>query len=461
MKEWRYPDTWVGFVVVLGVAIIIDNAPFPRMLWDAAIGSRALDDSAQALLRSGWVAVAAWTLIRPRSMVRYAVLCGAGVIVILLQLPRVPNHWVLELAVYAGSLVVLAIARDPRARFHGLRLLFLGSIVSVYLWTFVHKLNFGFFDPDVSCAAVFLDSLSERLLLPSPPAWLRSSAVGGVLLVEGLMPVLLLSSRTRGIAIVLGLGLHLMFGLFVAAFSILMWATYFLLLPPSSLEPAFQRFERGRALSRVPSSAVRALAFIAVIAATLLIKDVPRLRGLTQQETLLLPLFVVIALFLISGLATCGMRLPMEGPPRTMVAAALAVSLILFANGTMPYLGVRNTLAFSMFSNLRTEGGVNNHLFLPNVETPWSILGDQVRILESSDAELRAYVRPQHRVRWNWTSIIDQEVRADLELPFFMIRFRAQELRDDGEEIIFQVGVTVEPSAARIAPDTYVERYHA
>jgi hypothetical protein len=32
-----------------------------------------------------------------------------------------------------------------------------------------------------------------------------------------------------------------------------------------------------------------------------------------------------------------------------------------------PYLGFRTEGSFSMFSNLRTEGGVNNHLFMPNL----------------------------------------------------------------------------------------------
>ena len=83
-------------------------------------------------------------------------------------------------------------------------------------------------------------------------------------------------------------------------------------------------------------------------------------------------------------------------------STAVVFPLLLALNGTLPYAGVRNTLAFSMFSNLRTEPEHANHLFLPSAPSR-SVVGNRVRILETTDSVLRAYTRPQLLVRWNWT----------------------------------------------------------
>ena len=39
---------------------------------------------------------------------------------------------------------------------------------------------------------------------------------------------------------------------------------------------------------------------------------------------------------------------------------------ILILNGLCPYLGLKTQTSFAMYSNLRTEGGISNHLFIPN-----------------------------------------------------------------------------------------------
>jgi hypothetical protein len=40
--------------------------------------------------------------------------------------------------------------------------------------------------------------------------------------------------------------------------------------------------------------------------------------------------------------------------------------MLAFLNGTTPYLGFKTIVSYSMFSNLRTEGGQSNHLLIPS-----------------------------------------------------------------------------------------------
>lgn len=429
------PATWSAFAVVFCLGTIADHAPQPRFLFDALVNGTLGALDAEAWFRSAWVLAAAWVLVRPRSFDRFALLCAVGIVGILSQLPRVPNHWVVQLGVYAATLATYFAVRVPKERHATMRALLFGAILAVYFWTFVHKLNHGFLDPNTSCGPVFVESLASRLGFHAPGGAMPTVAIVLVLVTEGAMPVLLAFTRTRALGILLGIGLHFVFGLFVAGFSFLMWATYFVLLPDDSLDRA-RGWLRERAepflrrVNRVPNAARAALAFVGIVSVILLIKEVPRLRALTQQETLLLPLSVAIAALLIAGLSEARFVVPIPRPRRNGMLIAVTLTALVFLNGTVPYFGVRNTLAFSMFSNLRTENERSNHLFIPVVTTRFSVLQDQVRILESSDEVLAQYAKPTRRVRWNWTALIEDHAKASFEIPFFVVRLRAEERRD-------------------------------
>jgi hypothetical protein len=65
--------------------------------------------------------------------------------------------------------------------------------------------------------------------------------------------------------------------------------------------------------------------------------------------------------------------------------------LLVVINGASPYLGLKTQTAWSMFSNLRTEGGYSNHLI---VRHPYYLAGyqtDLVEIRRSSDPRLSVF----------------------------------------------------------------------
>jgi hypothetical protein len=80
--------------------------------------------------------------------------------------------------------------------------------------------------------------------------------------------------------------------------------------------------------------------------------------------------------------------LPRQSPcvrPGLLWAPLLLVAL----NGMSQYLGLKTETCFTMYSNLRTEGGVNNHMFVP----AWRLFSYQdnlVQIVSSSIPELQA-----------------------------------------------------------------------
>ena len=68
---------------------------------------------------------------------------------------------------------------------------------------------------------------------------------------------------------------------------------------------------------------------------------------------------------------------------------ALIGAVVVFLSGVSPYLGWRTLNAFSMYSNLRTEGDVTNHLLIPASVQPFSFQTDLVEIESSNVRELQ------------------------------------------------------------------------
>ncbi|MFD3000914.1 hypothetical protein ACFS7Z_11115 [Pontibacter toksunensis] len=67
----------------------------------------------------------------------------------------------------------------------------------------------------------------------------------------------------------------------------------------------------------------------------------------------------------------------------------LVFPVIVFINGMCPYLGLKTESSFAMFSNLRTEGGVTNHYFMPIELQIFGYQKDAVEFISSSDPNLQ------------------------------------------------------------------------
>jgi hypothetical protein len=122
-----------------------------------------------------------------------------------------------------------------------------------------------------------------------------------------------------------------------------------------------------------------------------------------------------------------------EAPPPAPAVPAfrwLYASLALVVlNGSSQYLGLKTENAFTMYSNLRTEAGHNNHLILPALRLGgWQ--DDVVEVLESDLPALAPYVGQEERITWfelrRITSTADGE---------FGVRYRR-----GGEELWYHAG---------------------
>lgn len=381
-------------------------------------------------LASGQVLLAATlvALFFPRSVVVLAGFLLASLTFWWGRLPAVPNHILFEMLVHLTLLAAIAVGFVTRKRdgtrlsaapvaslaFEQARPLIVAEVVVMYLYTVLHKLNHDFFNPAVSCAVSMHHELAA--VVPGVPdgEWTWWPTIVGTLAIELAIPLLFLSRRTRSLGLVIGLVFHHFLALHphggIYSFSGLLFALYALLLPDASLRWIGARWQAAPLAVRI----VGPLGIVGGFAATLFMQLSAYRGGQGFMAANAIgyaawaPVAVLIAGAYVVGLsvasrqnpgvadATMGPELPASGGPwRPLWILPLLVVL----NGACPYLDLKTTTAFSMFSNLRTEDGHNNHLFLPRLPL-FGYQDDLVEVREANDPRLAGLARSGDLLPW-------------------------------------------------------------
>ena len=292
------------------------------------------------------------------------------------------------------------------------------ALLLLYWLSVLHKLNYDFLDPEVSCASYMYRRVSEVLPLPRA-IWAEYLSIWGTLLAEAAVPALLLYRRTWRLGLIAALLFHLLLGFDptpgIYSFTGLLYALFILLLPGEFVDTAGQELRGLRA--RIGE---RALWYVRIAGlllwGTILVNTA--LRGDRWSFGVGFPIFVGWALLVGAAYAVTLLRTPAASPGpaaadqrRTPLWLWVLPCLVLLT-GFNPYLGLRTQLSFSMFSNLRTEGGRSNHLFMPRLATLTPYQDDLVEVLDSDS----------HAVL--------ELKRQELLLPYFEFRQVVSEFMD-------------------------------
>ncbi len=405
----RQADTgWLFglYSALFAVALILDQ------LWWGGFEPR----SVHALV----VLAAMWVLLRPTSVVRFAVVTAAEVVSVALDMPFVGSHRLLELisgAVVLGYLVWTTLRSRqvpaPGAVFEGIAPFLRVSLLVVYASSALAKMNTSFFDPTVSCAS----SMSRQIVWFDPSLlngqWQVEPAIWGTVLIEVTLPVLLAVRRTRLLALAVGAGFHTVLALAGnVPFSALAFALYVMFLP---LDTA--RGVRALLAGRLDPTqwtdrptlvrGAQTLALVVLVGAWLVgvelgsSNSVPGLLG--TPSAVVSPLIgggtrlVVVVLALGGAFLLVLSRRAAPGPPlyptrslRVGHPILVVGILVLVVNGLCPYLGLKTDTSFEMFSGLRTEPGAWNHLLVPEAVRVFGYQDQLVRVVASNDPALVA-----------------------------------------------------------------------
>ena len=436
----------------------------PRVAW--------FDSGAHTLL----ACCAVFVLLRPTSLVGFGFFSVVRLAAFLHDSPHTPNHQVL-FAVAGATILCAAIPllwRDRKAApgtepllnheswLAAFSPLLRALAVSLYLYAVLHKLNWAYFDPSVSCAVNTFGRLApgwvQALYPDGRPA--EYVLIFGSLLAEASLPFLLLFARTRLLGFCAGVFFHSLLGLGYFHFSTGLFGLYCLFIPPSATTHVFARVQAWRSgvawRERLATPMAVGLIGLALVVAMVVVREVDRPTYRLLRYLWMAGVFAGLAV----GVHVPGeWRLWRDSPLGRLRDARLGfVFPILMAFiGLSPYLGMRTAPTFSMFSNLRTEGGISNHLFMPATALHLASYQDDLVQIRATNRRAINRFANQGRLRtfYDLRAEIQRLVREEREagdlaegevLPPIYLRFdrgsRSYTLGDAGEnpEIMAEIG---------------------
>jgi len=318
------------------------------------------------------------------------------------------------------------------------------AVVIMYVWAVIQKLNWDYFNPDVTCAGKLHQEINVYFgsLLPEAD-WALVAAAIGSLVFELTIPFLLLFPKTRYVGFCVAIGFHLWLSIHPAAgiysFTSLILAFLILFLPVSwgeelqKLWSAQLRWlgggeeEGGRRRARWLVVAAFFLTLIIQGGLYLLIERSYEVFGMANRVgffTFFAWGLWIGACYLIAGWRAREESKTLANRPR-MTLAWLGLIPVL-ANGIFPWIGGRTQTSFSMYSNLRSEAA-GNHMFLERVDL-FEFQTDMVEVVESKPNILapserprgiQQFAHPGHRIiAWFEFRRLVSQMPGDLEVTY-------------------------------------------
>ena len=410
-------------------------------------------------------------LLFPRRALFLVLLCASSVVYNVCKWPFVVNHILLESIANFVILVSVVTTRlglredstaQRAAAIDRFAPALKWSMIIMYYFAFVAKLNHDFFDPEISCVSFMYERLVDRFPFLPNTSVARRFFVWATLVVELAIPVLFTFRKTWGLAILIGMPFHFVLGLVghrtFSAIAVALYCLFIIVPLTASLNGWLNSTRR-----RIGDSACQSGWIIIRVAASLVVAALLGSRILGHYESGIGPLkffrvawgiWILWSLLLMAVVAWT----IWSGPNRWSLDRAVsprkwkwtwAVLAIVFLNGSSQYLGLKTETCFTMYSNLRTEGGVNNHLFLPSLRLT-NYQDDLVEVTEVSSAPEKTERPRLHHVM--------QSLNDSIERGQYVTRFELQRAAQMSRAAVVPFHVryidgTVEKSYRSDSPD--------
>ena len=404
------------------------------------------------LLISGLVFLAAIpVMLRPANRGFLALLAVLWLCELVLRMPRLPNHMLL--AAFVNATILTGIAwrmirpagglTDPRtacaALYRDLAPLLRLYLIILYFYAVLHKLNWDYMNPMASCGVQLYQDICAIFPFLPTGEWTHYPTLLGALAMEAIIPLLLIFRKTRTVGVIVGLFFHyslaLHYNLYIQSFSTMLLAFYALFLPTAFADQLVDwwtdrgylaAWRRNRGRVRVAGVVFAVLVVVAYLGGAAS-QGMLNKQGLIEILHTVVPpvlrwgwfvllIFEAYIFFSVLWRVRSWRLQPSAGAALwPMLVPATILLPILFLNGLSPYLGLKTGTSFAMFSNLRTEADVNNHLFVPHMRIA-SYQDDMVKVLGSS------------------LPIFQGMADREEQLPMFELRTKIADARERGEE---------------------------
>ncbi|MDO9373219.1 MAG: hypothetical protein Q7T76_02315 [Ferruginibacter sp.] len=353
-------------------------------------------------------------LAKPSSVGRLMLLIFMQLFQVIVSMPAVPNHWIFMAFVnltIVQAMIYQAVKTKTFLVDKELLLKTFAPVVRVevlvlYFYVVFHKLNSGFFNPDISCATDFLVAQDSSGITNQSKQFLVLNAyisIGA----EAIIPLLLVFRKTRDLGLLLGLVFHciLAFNPINGFYDIssMIFGTYILFTSPNFTNEVYRwydqflkwkdRIHTGLSRFTVPKLAVITMGVAAILGILIVLMWYLNTKDFFREFFWTAFNIVFIGPFVFSMLRK-NKPAVIETKYFSMPSWSFIVfPVIVFLNGLTPYLGLKTENAYAMFSNLRTEGGKTNHYLVPVSTQIFDYQKDLVEIVSSTDPLLNKIKR--------------------------------------------------------------------
>ena len=327
-----------------------------------------------------------------------------SVVLIFVKMPQVPNHiffeWFLNVMLLTSAGIYLlykkANSTFEKYFFEKTTLAARWSLAILYFYVVLHKLNFDFYDVEISCGAILFEDIFDRAYLFHFDfirdafyhhwTFFANLSIYFTLVAESVILILLISNRWRNAGILFGLVFHLILSLNshngIFSFSAMLFTTFIFFWNDKTTTHFYTNWIKHLQKFKIG---------IFVGASVLASLYIANQMFYFNLVSLLLWLLFGGMYLLVFCKSLEGIIFINDGQPGSnyKLGWALIIPVLIFLNGAAPYLGLKTETSFSMFSNLRTEGGSTNHQFIPVSTQIFDFQKDLVSILTSNDPRLQ------------------------------------------------------------------------
>ena len=326
--------------------------------------------------------------LRPGSVLLLTCMLFCSVWKNLGRMPNLSDHVFFEAFVNVGIFLVLAFAWIPVFRkpsytnrisntdrerlYDSFAPMARISLLTLYFFVVLHKLNWDFLNPQTSCGPFLVNRIvSIGLSFLPDTLFLRQVGVYGTLAVEAGIPILLCSRKTYSLGVIVGFLFHFVLTLYYPlhfySFSMMLYGLYALFLPHDFPDKLYAVYQNVRNRDR---RTLRLFFQLGLVSAIVIVALLTRIHYRSKVMFVNMGAWYVWALALFTIFLVVIRTQQLSPAPYSRYfyiknKALWLVPALLFLNGLTPYVGLKTHLSFSMYSNLRTEGGITNHLFMP------------------------------------------------------------------------------------------------
>ena len=314
-----------------------------------------------------------------------------------------------------------------------------------------------------------LFNIKDVLHVLPTPQWFIAINPYITLFTESMIPVLLIIPRTRIIGLTVALIFHFFLGFKYTGFTILVYSILCLFIPTASFDQIKLNFNRlvSKFLKLITNLTNyinwRSNRFVDYFFQFLFLLFIFFfigffMRGSTESYYLLskdglyifvcLVLFISFIFFIVIKIKKIALDRKTSLVPN--MKWLIIFPIIVFLNGFLPHLGVKNVQVMAMFSNLRTEQGKTNHLFIPSSFQLFNNLDDLVTIKGSNIRALNQFSGYSSKRPIGGTGVLvprsyraymkqykkDYNKRFEYKVPFILLQSLVTRLANKGHENI-------------------------